>query len=76
MARTVSTLPRTMPSSEKGGTLTRGVRPFEVTYQAQNITVNLPGYYPETDGESVHVGNDMSVVNHALGELKKKVGSH
>jgi hypothetical protein len=36
----------------------------------------LPGYYPETDGESVHVGNDMSVVNHALGELKKKVGSH
>ncbi len=67
------TLPKTMPSPETGETLTRGVRPFKVTYKGQSITVDLPGYYPEGNGEGVHVGNDMSVVDRALRVLKEKV---
>jgi hypothetical protein len=35
-------------------------------------TVDLPGYYPKGDGDGVHVGNDMSVVDRALRTLKEK----
>jgi HTH-type transcriptional regulator / antitoxin MqsA len=65
MATKVGTLPKTMPSPETRETLTRGVRPFKVTYKGQSIAVDLPGYYPQNDGEGVHVGNDMSVVDRA-----------
>jgi HTH-type transcriptional regulator / antitoxin MqsA len=40
--------------------------PFKVTYKGRSITVDLPGYYPKGDGDGVHVGNDMSVVDRAL----------
>ena len=73
MATKVGTLPKTMPSPETGETLTRGVRPFKVTYKGKTITVDLPGYYPKGDGDGVHVGNDMSVVDRALRMLKEKV---
>lgn len=63
MARMVGSLPNTMSSPQTGEILTRGVRPFEVTYRGQSITVDLPGYYPEAEGEGVHVGDDMSVVD-------------
>jgi HTH-type transcriptional regulator/antitoxin MqsA len=71
MARKVGTLPKTMLSPETGETLTRGVRPSKVTYKGRNITVELPGYYPKDDGDGVHVGNDMSVVDRALRMLVK-----
>jgi HTH-type transcriptional regulator / antitoxin MqsA len=64
-----------MPSPETGETPTRGVRPFKVAYKGQSITVDLPGYYPQDDGEGVHVGNDMSVVDRALRSLKEKVNA-
>jgi HTH-type transcriptional regulator/antitoxin MqsA len=73
MATKAGTLPKTMPSPETGETLTRGVRPFKVAYNGQSIIVDLPGYYPQHDGEGVHVGNDMSVVDRALRALKEKV---
>src|SRR5258708_39720227 len=73
MATKVGTLPKTMPSPETGETLTRGVRPFKVTYKGKTITVDLPGYYPKGGGDGVHVGNDMSVVDRALRILKEKV---
>src|SRR5262245_4340410 len=62
-----------MISSETGETHTRGVRPFTVTYKGESATVELPGYYPPGDGDGVHVGTDMSVVDHALRELKELV---
>jgi HTH-type transcriptional regulator / antitoxin MqsA len=49
------------------------VRPFKVTYKGKTITVDLPGYYPKGDGDGVHVGNDLSVVDRALHMLKEKV---
>ncbi|WP_027169201.1 type II toxin-antitoxin system MqsA family antitoxin [Mesorhizobium sp. WSM3224] len=65
--------PETMTSPETGETLTRGVRPFAVTYKGESMTVDLPGYYPASDGESVHVGDDMIAVDAALRLLKEKV---
>jgi HTH-type transcriptional regulator/antitoxin MqsA len=65
--------PETMTSPETGETLTRGVRPFAVTYKGESMTVDLPGYYPASDGESVHVGDDMIAVDAALRLLKEKI---
>ncbi|MBZ9737310.1 type II toxin-antitoxin system MqsA family antitoxin [Mesorhizobium sp. CA18] len=64
--------PETMTSPETGETLTRGVRPFAVTYKGESMTVDLPGYYPASDGESVHIGDDMIAVDAALRLLKEK----
>lgn len=67
------TLPETMTSPETGAVLTRGIRPFDVSYKGETITVDLPGYYPVGDGDGVHVGRDMAVVDSALRSLKEKV---
>ncbi|RUV77516.1 type II toxin-antitoxin system MqsA family antitoxin [Mesorhizobium sp. M5C.F.Cr.IN.023.01.1.1] len=62
-----------MISPETGETLTRGIRPFAVEYKGESVTVDLPGYYPAGEGDGVHVGKDMSVVDEALRNLKEKV---
>lgn len=66
-------LPDTMTSPETGERLMRGVRPFTVAYKGRTRTVDLPGYYPEGDGEGVHVGKDMAVADAALRALKEEV---
>ena len=53
--------------------LTRGVRPFTLTYKGENVVVDLPGYYPAAQGEGVHVGDDMAAVDEALRILKEKI---
>jgi HTH-type transcriptional regulator / antitoxin MqsA len=65
--------PPTMPSPETGEMLKRDVRPFAVAYKGASITVDLPGYYPSGDGESVHVGDDMKAVDAALRDLRRQV---
>ena len=65
--------PDTMISPETGETLTRGIRPFTVEYKGECAIVDLPGYYPAGEGDGVHVGKDMSVVDEALRSLKEKV---
>lgn len=66
-------LPDMMTAPESGERLTRGVRPFVVSYKDARITVDLPGYYPAGDGDGVHVGDDIHVVDRALRALKEKV---
>lgn len=66
-------LPETMPSPETGQVLRRGIRPFAVAYKGETLTVDLPGYYPDGEGEGVHVGDDMHVVDVALRTLKETV---
>lgn len=73
MATKEKFLPETMSSPENGEKLTRGIRPFKVNYKGEELTVQLPGYYPEGEGEGVHVGRDMAVVDDALRSLKEKV---
>ncbi len=73
MADKEQTLPPTMPCSETGQELRRDTRPFTVRYKAHEIVVDLPGYYPNGDGESVHVGADMAAADDALRVLKEQV---
>jgi HTH-type transcriptional regulator/antitoxin MqsA len=73
MAAKEKVLPDTMTSPETGEALTRGMRPFIVTYKGESITVDLPGYYPAGEGDGVHVGKDMNIVDGALRILKEKV---
>jgi len=73
MAVSNKILPDTMVSPETGEILRRGVRPFVVTYKGESITVDLPGYYPESGDEGVHVGDDMAVAEQALRILKEKL---
>lgn len=72
MARETS---ETMISPETGDILTRGVRPFTVTYKGESMVVDLPGYYPASasDGDGMHVGEDMAAVDAALRILKEKI---
>jgi HTH-type transcriptional regulator/antitoxin MqsA len=64
---------KTMISPETGEILTRGVRPFTVAYKGESMVVDLPGYYPASDGDGVHVGEDMAAVDAALRILKEKI---
>lgn len=73
MATKQSPLPERMTSPETGEVLTRGTRPFEVSYKGETLTVDLPGYYPSDEGDGVHIGDDMAVVDTALRALKEKV---
>lgn len=72
MATKDEPLPATMISPETGETLTRAVRPFTVAYKGESVVVDLPGYYPADEGEGVHIGKDMGVVDDALRGLKEK----
>jgi HTH-type transcriptional regulator/antitoxin MqsA len=62
-----------MVSPETGKPLKRGVRPFTVAYKGRSVTVDLPGWYPEGEGEGVLVGDDMAAADQALRELKEQV---
>jgi HTH-type transcriptional regulator/antitoxin MqsA len=67
------TLPETMVSPETGKLLYRDIRPVVVTYKDRSVTVQLPGYYPKSGGESVHVGGDMVITDAALRRLKEEI---
>jgi len=73
MATAKQPLPNTMAAPDTGELLTRGVRPFEVSYKGDSVTVELPGYYPAGTGDGVHIGDDMAVVDAALRGLKEKI---
>jgi len=62
-----------MISPETGEILTRQMRPFTVTYKGESMIVDLPGYYPASGDEGVHVGDDMIAVDAALRALKEKI---
>ncbi|MBF0356568.1 MAG: type II toxin-antitoxin system MqsA family antitoxin [Alphaproteobacteria bacterium] len=62
----------TMPP-EGDKKLRRAVRPFTVRYKGHELVVDLPGYYPKGEGESVHVGNNMAAADEALRMLKEQV---
>jgi HTH-type transcriptional regulator/antitoxin MqsA len=66
-------LPDTMVSPETGLTLRRDLRPLVVAYKGETLSVDLPGYYPEGEGDGVHVGDDMAVVDAALRTLKERI---
>jgi HTH-type transcriptional regulator/antitoxin MqsA len=55
---------------ETGKTLYRGVRPQTISYGALSRTVDLPGWYPEDDSDSIHTGADLKVQDAAFLALR------
>jgi HTH-type transcriptional regulator / antitoxin MqsA len=56
-----------------GKPMIRDVRPMELTYKGQSVTIQMPGWYCANSGESIHTGVDMAVSDAALKSLKIKV---
>jgi HTH-type transcriptional regulator / antitoxin MqsA len=56
-----------------GKPMVRDTRAMELTYKGQSVTIQMPGWYCQDTGESIHTGEDMKVSDRALKELKIKV---
>jgi HTH-type transcriptional regulator / antitoxin MqsA len=48
----------------------RAVRAMTLEYKGASITFDMPGWYCEQSGESIHTGEDMKVSDRALNRLK------
>jgi HTH-type transcriptional regulator/antitoxin MqsA len=58
---------------ETGHPMVRDTRPMTINYKGQSATIQMPGWYCDESGESIHTGEDMKVSDAALKELKNKV---
>jgi HTH-type transcriptional regulator / antitoxin MqsA len=58
---------------ETGEPMLRDTRPMTLSYKGQSKTVQMPGWYCDASGESIHTGEDMKVSDSALRDLKNKV---
>ena len=55
---------------ETGKTLRRGMRPQTVRFGSMTRVVEVPGWYPDDDSDSVHSGADLAKSNRAFRDLK------
>jgi HTH-type transcriptional regulator/antitoxin MqsA len=55
---------------ETGETLRRGVRRQAVRYGSLFREVDVPGWYPEGDGDGVHAGTDLAEADRVFRELR------
>lgn len=55
---------------ETGKVLSRSVRPQDVSVGSLSRTVEVPGWYPEDDSDSIHSGIDLRLLNAAYEELR------
>jgi HTH-type transcriptional regulator / antitoxin MqsA len=58
---------------ETGRPMVRDTRPMTINYKGQSATIQMPGWYCDESGESIHTGEDMKVSDAALKELKNKI---
>jgi HTH-type transcriptional regulator / antitoxin MqsA len=58
---------------ETGKRMVRDTRPMELSYKGQSITIDMPGWYCNESGESVHTDEDLKVSDAALKELRLQV---
>jgi HTH-type transcriptional regulator/antitoxin MqsA len=58
---------------ETGKPMVRDTRPMTINYKGQSATIQMPGWYCDESGESIHTGEDMKVSDAALKELKNNV---
>jgi HTH-type transcriptional regulator/antitoxin MqsA len=61
---------------ETGKTLKRGVRPMLVQYGSMSREVDVPGWYPDGDGDAIHSGADLKTADEAFAELRKAYAAH
>jgi HTH-type transcriptional regulator/antitoxin MqsA len=55
---------------ETGKPMVRDSRPMTITYKGQSSTFDMPGWYCNESGESIHTSDDIKVSDAALRELK------
>src|SRR5260370_40972637 len=58
---------------ETGKPMVRDTRPMEISFKGQSTTIDMPGWYCDESGESIHTGEDMKVSDAALKELRLQV---
>jgi HTH-type transcriptional regulator / antitoxin MqsA len=58
---------------ETGRPMVRDTRPMTINYKGKSATIQMPGWYCDESGESIHTGEDMKVSDAALRELKNGV---
>lgn len=58
---------------QTGLPMVRGVRPMTIAYKGHSATIDMPGWYCNESGESIHTGEDMAVSDRALNRLKAAV---
>ncbi|TXM64013.1 type II toxin-antitoxin system MqsA family antitoxin [Methylobacterium sp. WL120] len=58
---------------ETGQPMVRSVRPLTITYKGRKRTFDMPGWYCDASGESIHDRADMRASDRALADLKAEV---
>ena len=57
---------------ENGTPMKRGVALMTVSYKDQSAKFEMPGWYCDECGESIHTGEDMKVSDRILSRLKAR----
>ena len=55
---------------ETGTPMKRGVAPMTISYKDWSVTFEMPGWYCDECGESIHNGDDLEVSVRVLDRLK------
>lgn len=55
---------------ETGRPMVRGNMPMTIAYKGHSVTFDMPGWYCEESGESIHTGEDMKVSDRELTRLR------
>lgn len=61
---------------ETGQVLRRDVRPQVVAFGSMRRTVNVPGWYPDDDGDSLHTGAELAESDRVFQDLKAAYAAH
>lgn len=61
---------------ETGQVLHRDVRPQTVCVGSLSREIDVPGWYPEDDGDAIHSGADLNVLNEAFKTLREEYAAH
>ncbi|UPT63043.1 MAG: type II toxin-antitoxin system MqsA family antitoxin [Hyphomonadaceae bacterium JAD_PAG50586_4] len=67
---------KTRVHPETGKSLRRGVRPQTVKFGSMTKVVNVPGWYPDDDSDSIHSGVDLAESERVFMELKAAYAAH
>ena len=59
-----------------GKTLRRDVRRQTVRFGSKSRTLDVPGWYPEDDSDSIHVGVDLAELDRVYHELRDEYAQH
>ncbi|BBK43371.1 hypothetical protein STVA_33910 [Allostella vacuolata] len=65
-----SRLPETRIHPETGQLLRRGTRIWTVSFGSCSRMVEVPGWYPQDEGDSIHTGLDLAESDRVFQELK------